>query len=87
VAATTTVQTTLWCPKHAPPPIRLPIVGWATAVTLQHPGRDDAPAATELQDRLPQTLSPDPLQTAALATQEESRWRVILELRRFELWL
>ena len=82
-------MTTIWCPRHAPPPQRLPLVRWRVAATLRHPGRETDPTEAELEDRLPESCSlpTGPVQTAALAIQEESRWRVVLELRRLVAWL
>ena len=82
----TNLAETLWCTAHRPPPARLPVVGWRVSLGLGHPGRADAPNRMEMQARFG-ALPPQPEQVMALSQTEESRWRVVQELRKLTTWL
>ena len=77
---------TLWCPDHRPPST-VPRLNWRVNPLIFHPGRPDHPSEeVEARSQLPTTLPAHPLHVVGLAMLEESRWRIVLEVRRLTLW-
>jgi len=79
-------DTILWCPKHRPPTI-IPRLLWKVRIDLHFPGRQDQPSAQDEAATFSATDFPLSYQRVVARHQlEESRWRVVAELRRFALW-